>query len=100
MRWIGLLGALWLVGADVLAQGGPRPMPERRGQGGPGGGQGMQRMMPDARPTQFMPDGEMQQRHRMTPEERRQLRRDVHDAGRELYPPRGRERRRDFRRDE
>jgi len=29
-----------------------------------------------------------EQRQRLSPEERRQLRRDVQDAGREIYPPR------------
>lgn len=29
-----------------------------------------------------------QQRQRFSPEERRQLRRDIHDAGRDIYPPR------------
>jgi len=93
MRWMGLLSALCLLAANAHAQGEQRPMRER-------GGPGMQRMLPDARPTQFVPDQEMQRRQRMTPEERRQLRRDVHEAGRELYPPRMRERRRELRREE
>lgn len=33
-------------------------------------------------------NGGEQQRQRLSPEERRQLRRDIHDAGRDLYPPR------------
>ena len=36
----------------------------------------------------------------MTPEERRKLRQDVHEAGRDLYPERMRERRREMRRGE
>ena len=36
----------------------------------------------------------------MTPEERRKLRQDVHQAGRDLYPERMRERRREMRRGE
>lgn len=62
-------------------------------------GQGPQRMAPDSRPAQFAPDDGGGQR-RMTPEERRQLRRDVHQAGRDLYPERARERRREMRRGE
>lgn len=33
-------------------------------------------------------DGEMQRPQRLSPEERRQLRRDIKDAGREIYLPR------------
>lgn len=88
-----MLAALCLLGINAYAQAEQRPMRER-------GGPGMQRMLQDARPTQFVPDEEMRRRQHMTPEERRQLRRDVHEAGRELYPPRMRERRREFRREE
>ena len=80
VRWLGLFGALCLLGVEALAQGAPRP--QMRERGGPGMqqerpvhaplGAGMQRMMPDTRPTQFVPDDDMPHRHRMTPEERRQ----------------------------
>jgi hypothetical protein len=32
--------------------------------------------------------GQQQGQQRMSPDERRQLRRDLHDAGRDVYPPR------------
>jgi hypothetical protein len=56
-------------------------------------------MAPDSRPAQAATEDAVSQR-RMTPEERRQLRRDVHQAGRDLYPERMRERRREMRRSE
>lgn len=70
------------------AQAGRRHPPPRQ--------EGEMRLMPQpqAEPTQRdLPRFEhYQQAVRMTPEERRQLRRDIHDAGRELYqrepPPR------------
>lgn len=86
-----MLATVLLFAAEVSAQGVQGPRRERFGGPPP------QRMMPDARPTQFNADGDTaQQRQRMTPEERRQLRRDVHDAGRDLYPERRRERRREM----
>ncbi len=91
-KWVGLATALLLVAAEVTAQGMPRPMRDRDGQG-------QQRQAPDSRPAQLAPDDAGGQR-RMTPEERRQLRRDVHQAGRDLYPERMRERRREMRRGE
>lgn len=99
--WVSLSAVMFLFAAEVGAQGMPHPM-RQRGPGGPGGfGPGMgpeggaQRMVPDSRPAQFAPDQQGQpQGRRMTPEERRQLRRDVHDAGRDIYPERMRERRR------
>jgi hypothetical protein len=93
-QWMMLATAMLLFAAEVSAQGVPRPMRER------GGGPQSQRVMPEARPTQFNAEGEAAQKPRMTPEERRQLRRDVHDAGRDLYPERMRERRREMRRGE
>jgi hypothetical protein len=56
--------------------------------------------VPDSRPAQADPDGTAAERQRMTPEERRKLRQDVHQAGRDLYPERMRERRREMRRGE
>lgn len=90
--WV--LATALLLAAEVSAQGMPGPRRERGDRPPP------QRMMPEARPTQFNADGDTTQRQRMTPEERRQLRRDVHDAGRDLYPERMRERRREMRRGE
>ncbi len=91
-KWMGVATALLLAAAEVSAQGMPRPMRDRDGQE-------PQRMAPDSRPAQLAPDDAAGQR-RMTPEERRQLRRDVHQAGRDLYPERRRERRREMRRGE
>ncbi len=89
-----LATAMLLFAAEVAAQGMPRPMRER------GGGPQAQRLMPEAQAAQFTAEGEAAQKPRMTPEERRQLRRDVHDAGRDLYPERMRKRRREMRRGE
>jgi hypothetical protein len=48
-----------------------------------------QREMPQQYPRRYENDGgEPQRSQRMSPDERRQLRRDVHDAGRDLYEPR------------
>lgn len=91
-RRIGLIAALMLCMAEVSAQGMGRPPRDRDGPR-------QQRIMPESRPTQFAPEGGAA-RQRMTPEERRKLRQDVHDAGRDLYPDRMRERRREFRRGE
>jgi hypothetical protein len=82
-RWIGITASLLLLAAEVSAQGMPRPARDRDGPR-------PQRMMPDSRPSQFAAEEASGQRQRMTPEERRQLRRDVHDAGRDLYPERER----------
>ena len=81
--WIGIAASLLLLAAEVSAQGMPRPARDRDGPR-------PQRMMPDSRPSQFAAEEASGQRQRMTPEERRQLRRDVHDAGRDLYPERER----------
>ncbi len=93
MRLIGVAAALLLLGAEASAQGMGRPMRDR-------GGQPPQRAMQDSRPAQFTTDDAASQRRRMTPEERRQLRQDVHQAGRDLYPGRMHERRREMRRGE
>ncbi|MBK8762156.1 MAG: hypothetical protein IPM03_17380 [Sulfuritalea sp.] len=82
-RWIGITASLLLLAAEVSAQGMPRPARDRDGPR-------PHRMMPDSRPSQFAAEEASGQRQRMTPEERRQLRRDVHDAGRDLYPERER----------
>jgi hypothetical protein len=78
---------LLLLAADVSAQGLHRPRPGRDGNGG-----GPQRFMPVERgPEQITPrdaSAPSEGRPRLSPEERRQLRRDVHQAGRDLYPDR------------
>ncbi len=58
--------------------------PERRGEADerPGGYRGGYSRQDD--------DREMRRHQRLSPEERSQLRRDVRDAGREIYPPRRR----------
>jgi hypothetical protein len=84
---------LLLLAADASAQGQNRPMRGRHADGA-----GPQRMLPVQRPddsagrSELAPGG-----GRLTPEERRQLRRDVHEAGRDLYPDRERLRRRELR---
>lgn len=87
--------ALLLLAADVSAQGMQRRLREHAGEGTP------QRMAPATRPTQFVPDEEARRGGgRMSPDERRQLRRDVQEAGRDLYPERmHRGRRGDMRRE-
>ncbi|MDP1735739.1 MAG: hypothetical protein Q8L44_15395 [Sulfuritalea sp.] len=84
---------LWFLATAAAAQG-----PFRQQQGRNAGG-GPQRMMPaEQRPQQFSPRDESRGGGRLSPEERRQLRRDVHEAGRDLYsdkmPPGRRESRR------
>lgn len=88
-----LASVLWLLAAEASAQGPHRPPPGR-------GGGGPQRMMAaEQRPQPLAPrDDQGAGGGRMSPEERRQLRRDVHEAGRDLYsdrmPPGRREPRR------
>jgi hypothetical protein len=78
-----LVSAAAVLAAPVAhAQQDDRRGPHRRGD---------QRMMPLPRQDGAMPppmmQGGAQPRGRMSPEERRQLRRDIDAAGRELYPP-------------
>lgn len=78
------VSVLWLLAAGAAAQVPPSPLPER----GPGG-EGPQRMMPVDQRSEHLPrrDGSARGNdNRMSPEDRRQLRRDVHEAGRDLYP--------------
>jgi hypothetical protein len=103
-RWAGvtmMASVLWLLAAGASAQGPHRP----GGRNAGGGGGGPQRMMPaeqrpEQRSEQFSSrEGPAQDGgNRLSPEERRQLRRDVHEAGRDLYsdkmPPGRREQRR------
>lgn len=88
---------LWLLAAGAAAQTPQRQQPERNA-----GGDGPQRMMPaDPRSEQLsrrdapVRGGD----NRMSAEDRRQLRRDVHEAGRDLYPGRMPHGRREMRRE-
>ena len=84
VKWTGLVAAL-LLAFDASAQGPSRPPP------GQGDGTGPQRMAPAARPAQFAAEDDAAPRGgKMSREERRQLRRDVDQAGRDLYPERRR----------
>lgn len=81
--WAGTASVLWLLAAGAAAQVPQRPLPVRSADG-----DGPQRTMPvEQRAEQSsardasVPDGG----NRLTPEARRQLRRDVHDAGRDIY---------------
>ena len=69
----------FVLSVTALAQPGPRG-PRREG------GEPMQR---DGQEREFRGPPELPRQGRMSPEERRQLRRDVHEAGKELYrgPP-------------
>ena len=91
VKWTGLAAMLLLLALDASAQGPQQRMRERGGDG-----PRTQRMMQESRPTPAVADDESATRRgRMSPEERRQLRRDVHDAGRDLYPGRMSPRRRE-----
>lgn len=94
--WAALAGGLWLLVAGAAAQD-----PQRLGPGRDAGGDGPQRLMPaERRFEQLSSDGDARGRgQRLSPEERRQLRRDVHDAGRDLYPHRMSQGRRESRRE-
>ena len=104
-KWAAMAAALLLLAFDASAQGQQRPPPD------PGDGAGMQRMNqgqqrpphrgdgggpppgmgPAAHSAQFgAADAAAPRGGQMSKEERRQLRRDVHDAGREIYPERRR----------
>lgn len=83
--WAAATCALWLLSAGALAQG-----PQRMEPGRDANGNTARRMMAADRPDQLAPDAAEPPRrgNRLSPEERRQLRRDVHQAGRDLYPER------------
>lgn len=103
--WLGMAAVL-LLAFDASAQGQTRPPADRgddagtqrmaqQGQHRPprgrGDGSGPHGMAPTARPAQFAADDPAAPRGGpMSKEERRQLRRDVHDAGRDIYPERRR----------
>lgn len=79
-------GVLCLLAAAACAQGPHRPPGGRNADGG-----GPQRMMATAqRSEQASPQDAVAPggSGRLSPEERRQLRRDVHEAGRDLYSDR------------
>lgn len=85
-KWAGMVAVLWLLVVDASAQGSSHPRPGRDAGGG-----SPQRMMPvEQRPEPVFardvpePSGGT----RLSPEERRQLRRDVNEAGRDLYSDR------------
>ncbi len=77
----GVASVLWLLAAGASAQGPDRPRGGRDARGG-----GPQRMMPSEQRPARQGDGAEPGGRRLSPEERRQLRRDVHEAGRDLYP--------------
>jgi hypothetical protein len=91
----GMASILWLLAADASAQGPDRPRGGRNANGG-----GPQRMMEveQRRPMMERDASAQGGGSRLSPEERRQLRRDVHEAGRDIYsdrmPPGRRESRR------
>jgi len=80
----GLTAALLMLAADAFAQAPHRHFRDRDG----GGPRSLVPMQSAEDATQL--DESVPRRPRLTPEERRQLRRDVHDAGRDLYPERER----------
>ena len=95
--WVCGASVLWLLAAGVAAQVPQRSLPER----GPGG-DGPHRMMPVDQRAEQIPRRDASARgndNRMSPEDRRQLRRDVHEAGRDLYPERMSPGRRESRRE-
>ena len=89
----GVASVLWLLAAGASAQVPDRPRGGRDANGG-----GPQRMMPPGQRPTSPSDAAEPGARRLSPEERRQLRRDVHEAGRDLYPDRARPGRREFRR--
>ena len=103
-QWAGWAAVLLLLAFDASAQVSGAPPDrgdgagmQRMGQGPQrqqrtrGDGAGPQGMGPAARPAQFAAgDAAAPHGGQMSREERRQLRRDVHDAGRDLYPERRR----------
>lgn len=98
-RKLGLACTLFAIGAgSALAR--PPGMPGMGGRMGPDGAGGedspMRREMQRENRLRWIADRDEQAPQgppRLSPEERRELRRDVHDAGRELYRPHRRGRR-------
>lgn len=93
--WATVAGLLWLLASGALAQGMQR-QPHGRGEGG-----GPLRMMPveqrDHATGGARDESPPEIAGRLSAEERRQLRRDVHEAGRDLYPAKGPRGRRELR---
>lgn len=102
-KWMGMAAVLLLLAFDASAQGQSGPPPDRGNGAGPqrmgqgpqrqqrarGEGPGPQGMAPTTGPAQLAAgDGAAPRGGQMSREERRQLRRDVHQAGRDLYPER------------
>lgn len=88
--WAVATAALWLLATSASAQA-----PQRMGGRGVGDDRPYRLMPAEDRSARVSPaegevrDGDARERmHRLSAEERRQLRRDVHDAGRDLYPGR------------
>ena len=85
-RWAGAATAVWLLAAGAAAQ---QPQYPRLGRGPYGGGEG--RMMPAEQTPErgWLRDAAVPgDIRRLSPDERRKLRRDIHEAGRDLYPER------------
>ena len=87
LGWTAVAGILWLTVAAAAAQG-----PQRMGPGRHADGDGPRRMFPAEQRVEPGPgdSAEAGDRRggRLSSEERRQLRRDVHQAGRDIYPER------------
>lgn len=81
-KWIAFTAALTAALPACAQQPGHRQMPQGQGRGD------NEHPFPPQRLDQPLPDmqrQEFQHHHRMSPEEHRQLRRDINEAGRELY---------------
>ena len=92
--WLALVSVLLLLATDASAQEMPRPPRERAIERG-----GPPRMLPAQGSGEAAQSAEPERQARsLSPEERRQLRRDVHEAGRDIYPDRMRQGRREMRR--
>jgi hypothetical protein len=91
--WVALVSALLLLATAASAQEIPRPRERAIERGGP------QQMLPAQGSGEAAQSAEPERQGRsLSPEERRQLRRDVHEAGRDIYPDRMRQGRREMRR--
>jgi hypothetical protein len=93
LGWTAVAGVLWLTVAAAAAQG-----PQRIGPGRHADGDGPRRMIQSEQRSESSSadsaDAGDRRGNRLSPEERRQLRRDVHQAGRDIYPERMRAMRR------
>ena len=87
MVWTAMAGVLCFTVVGAAAQG-----PQRMGPGRHGDGDGPRRMVQSEQRSEASSsdsaDAVERRGSRLSPEERRQLRRDVHQAGRDLYPER------------